>query len=63
MEASKELHGFLKEKTKSTAEAIVRSNKSELGLESWRMLAAQFNPRTLTSTLHATHLETHFRNS
>ena len=40
--ASRELNSFLKDKTKGTAEAIVRSNKSEVGLESWRMLCHQY---------------------
>ena len=57
--ANKELQGFLKDRTKGTAAAIIRSNKTGIGLESWRMLSSQFNPRTLTSTMHAQHLETH----
>ena len=47
-EVSKELHGFLKDRCSGTAEAIVRGNKSGVGLESWRLLAHQFNPHTLT---------------
>ena len=58
---SQQLNGFLKDRTEGTANSIVRSNKSELGLESWRMLGRQFNNRTLQSTLTAKHLEDHPR--
>ena len=57
-QTSRELHGFLKDRTDGTANAIVRSNKTGIGLESWRMLAKQFNPRTLVSTMAAQDLET-----
>ena len=57
-EVSKELHGFLKDRCSGTAESIVRSNKTGVGLESWRMLAHQFNPRTLTGALNAHDRET-----
>ena len=56
--ASRELHAFLKDRTNGTANSIVRSNKTGLGLESWRMLAKQFNPRTLQATKTAQDLET-----
>ena len=52
-DTSKELHGFLKDRCTGTAEAIVRSNKTGVGLESWRMLSNQFNPRTLAGALSA----------
>ena len=56
--ANRELNSFLKDRTDGTANSIVRSNKTGLGLESWRMLAKQFNPRTLQATLAAQDLET-----
>ena len=58
MEMSKELNGFLKDRCTGTAEAIVRSNKTGIGLESWRMLSNQFNPRTLAGALSAQDKET-----
>ena len=33
---SRQLHGYLKDRTEGTALALVRSNKSKVGLESWR---------------------------
>ena len=57
-ETSKELHGFLKDRCTGTAESIVRSNKTGVGLESWRMLSNQFNPRTLAGALNAQDRET-----
>ena len=54
---SREVHGFLKDRTEGTAHSIVRSNRSEVGLESWRLLATQFNPKTLQGTISAEHLE------
>ena len=55
--ASLELHGFLKEYTSGDAAAIVRDNVSNVGLESWRRLHIQFNPRTIKSTLAQQNLE------
>ena len=55
--ASREMHGFLKGRTEGTAHSIIRSNRSEVGLESWRLLATQFNPKTIQSTMSAEHLE------
>ena len=48
--SSRELHGFLKDRTDGTAASIVRDNKSGVGLESWRQLCRNFNPRTLQGT-------------
>ena len=45
--ASRQLHGFLKDKTSGTAAAVVRGNDGGVGLESWRRLCAQFNPKTI----------------
>ena len=45
-QANIELQGFLKEHTQGTAASIVRNNRSGLGLESWRRLCFQFNPKT-----------------
>ena len=59
--ASRQLHGFLKDKTSGTAAAVVRGNDGGQGLESWRRLCAQFNPRTIRGTLNSQHLETHPR--
>ena len=55
---SRELQGFLKDRTEGTAHSIVRGNKSAVGLESWRLLCKQFNPKTLQSTLNAQDMET-----
>ena len=55
---SRELQGFLKDWTDGTAHSIVRGNKSVVGLESWRLLCKQFNPKTLQSTLNAQDMET-----
>ena len=55
---NRELHSFLKDRCTGTAASVVRSNRSRLGLESWRMLNRQFNPRTLIGTLNAHQLET-----
>ena len=57
--ASKQLHGFLKDKTTGTAAAVIRGNDSGVGLESWRRLCAQFNPKTIRGTLQSQHNETH----
>ena len=57
--SSRELHGFLKDRTDGMAASVVRDNKSGVGLESWRQLCRNFNPRTLQGTLNAQHLETH----
>ena len=57
-QSSKEFNGMLKDRTSGTANGIVRSNQSKVGLESWRLLCKQFNPRTLQSTLNAQELET-----
>ena len=57
--ASKELHRYLKDRTDGTALSVARCNKTGVGLETWRMLAKQYNPVTLTSTMNATHLESH----
>ena len=54
--ASRELHGFLKDRTSSTAASLVRNNRSGLGLESWRLLCKQFNPKTLLGTMTAQEL-------
>ena len=51
--ASRELHGFLKDRTSGTAASIVRNNRAGIGLESWRLLCKQFNPKTLLGTLTA----------
>ena len=56
---SRELHGFLKDRSGGTAAAIIRNNRSRVGLESWRLLCKQFNPQTLQATLQAHQLETH----
>ena len=56
---SRELHGFLKDRSGGTAAAIIRKNRSRVGLESWRLLCKQFNPQTLQATLQAHQLETH----
>ena len=55
---SRELQGFLKDRNDGTAHSIIRNNKSAVGLDSWRLLCKQFNPRTLQSTLNAQDLET-----
>ena len=54
-QASKQLQGFLKDKTSGTAAAVVRGNDGGLGLESWRRLHAQFNPKTIRGTLQSQH--------
>ena len=55
-----ELIGFLKQHTKGTARALVKSSPVKgIGLEAWRQLHLQFNPQTLTSTVHAQQLEHH----
>ena len=56
--SSRELHGFLKDRTSGTAASIVRNNRSGIGLESWRLLNAQFNPKTLLGTMTAQDMET-----
>ena len=56
-----ELQGYLKDRTKGTAGDLVRNNKSGIGLESWRLLTRQFNPRTLTGTMLAQQREQHPR--
>ena len=58
-QANAELQGFLKEHTQGTAASIVRNNMGGLGLESWRLLSAQFNPRTIRGTLAAQYQESH----
>ena len=57
--ANNELQSFLKVHTTGTASALVRGNKSGVALESWRLLCAEYNPRTLSSTMTAQHLESH----
>ena len=57
--ANGEMQGFLKVHTSGTASALVRGNKSGVALESWRLLYAQYNPQTLSSTMTAQHLESH----
>ena len=47
--ASKEMHGFLKDRTEGTAHSIIRNNRSEVGIESWRLLVTQFSPKTSIS--------------
>ena len=59
--SSKELHGFLKDRTDGVANSVCRCNKTGVGLETWRMLAKQYNPMTLTNTMNASHMETHPR--
>ena len=59
--SSAQLHGLLKDKTESTALQIVRGNHSEVDLESWRLLYAQYYPQALQSTITAEHLEHHPR--
>ena len=54
---NRQLQGFLKDRTEGTANSIIRSNRTELGLESWRMISRQFNPRTIQSTLDAEYNE------
>ena len=56
-QASHQLHEFLKDRTVGTANEIARSNKSGIGLETWRLLAREFNPRTIQGTLTAQHHE------
>merc|ERR1739836_186912 len=55
------LHGFLKDNTSGTAAAVIRGNTGGVGLESWRRLHAQFNPKTIRGTLQSQHLEQHPR--
>ena len=57
--ANGEMQGFLKVHTTGTASALVRGNKSGIALESWRLLFGQYNPKTLSSTMTAQHLESH----
>ena len=59
--ASHDLHSFLKNWTKGTANAIARGNDDGVGLESWRRLCGQFNPKTVRSTLNNQHHEQHPR--
>ena len=59
--SNEQLQGFLKDKTDGIAGSLVRNNVSGTGLESWRLLCAQFNPQRLTGTLNAQHQETHPR--
>ena len=54
--SSRELHGFLKDRTDGVANSVCRCNKTGVGLETWRMLANHYNPMTLTNTLNASHL-------
>ena len=54
---NRQLHGFLKDRTDGMAHSLVRNNKSEVGLESWRLLTVQCNPKTLQNTMSAEHLE------
>ena len=56
-QANIELYSFLKDRTAGIAGAIVRGNKEEIGLESWRQLWAEFAPTTLTSTGKSQQLE------
>ena len=56
-QSNRELQAFLKDKTSGIAGAIVRGNKEAVGLESWRLLWAEFSPQTLTSTMRAQQLE------
>ena len=44
---NQQLQGFLKDRTEGTANSIIRSNRTEIGLESWRMLARQFNSKVV----------------
>merc|ERR1711994_460495 len=50
---NRELQGFIKDRTKGLAGALVRGNKTGVALESWRLLWSQHNPTTLTSTMQA----------
>ena len=52
-----QLQGFLKDRTDQTAHAIVRGNRSEVALESYRLLCKEFNPITLQGTITAQHYE------
>ena len=54
---SHQVHEFLKDRTVGTANELARSNKSGIGLETWRLLAREFNPRTIQGTLTAQHHE------
>ena len=56
---SRELHSFLKDRTGGLAASVVRDNVKGVGLESWRLLCKQFNPKTLMGTMAANQLETH----
>ena len=56
---SRQIQGFLKNHTGGTAKGIVRGNKNGVGIEAWRLLNGQFNPRTLQSTMASQHKELH----
>ena len=56
-QASAQIHEYLKDRTAGTANSIVRDNAGEVGLETWRRLAKQYNPRTIQGTLTAQHKE------
>ena len=56
-QSNRELQAFLKDKTSGIAGAIVRGNKDAIGLETWRLLWAEFSPQTLTSTMRSQQLE------
>ena len=56
---SRQLQGLLKEYTEGTAQSIVRNTRSGVGLESWRMLYSEFNPKTLQNTINSQHNELH----
>ena len=43
-QSNRELQGFIKDRTAGIAGAIVRSNHAGIGLESWRLLWAEFSP-------------------
>ena len=55
--ANKELQGFMKDRTCGPVGSTVRGNVSGLGIESWRLLSLQYNPRTLQSTQQSQQLE------
>ena len=57
--ASQELHGLLKDRTQGSANSIVRDNTKGVGIESWRRLCFQYNPKTLRGTMAAQHKELH----